>query len=59
MILHVPHGAVPEAAAVQPEVGGLPVVALGDGRVIDAAKAVSAADGLSCAAIPTTLPGRR
>ena len=33
------------------------MVALGGGRVVDAAKAVAAADGLSCAAVPTTLAG--
>jgi len=55
---HVPAGAVPEAAAaVRQEAGGRPLVALGGGRVIDAAKAVAAADGGSVAAIPTTLSG--
>jgi maleylacetate reductase len=33
------------------------MVALGGGRVIDAAKAIAGADGLRCAAIPTTLAG--
>jgi len=32
-------------------------VALGGGRVIDAAKAIAAVDNLSCAAVPTTLSG--
>ncbi|WP_329537428.1 iron-containing alcohol dehydrogenase (plasmid) [Streptomyces sp. NBC_01450] len=32
-------------------------MALGGGRVIDVAKAISAVDGLRCAAIPTTLSG--
>jgi alcohol dehydrogenase class IV len=57
-VLHVPAGPVPDAAAaVRPDVEGRPVVALGGGRVVDAAKAVAAADGLSCAAVPTTLAG--
>ncbi len=57
-VLLVPPGPVPEAAAaVRAEVGGRPVVALGGGRVIDAAKAIAGADGLRCAAVPTTLSG--
>ena len=57
-VLHVPSGPVPDvAAAVRAGVRGHPVVALGGGRVVDAAKAVAAADGLGCAAIPTTLAG--
>jgi alcohol dehydrogenase class IV len=57
-VLHVPGGAVPEAAAaVRGGVEGRPLVALGGGRVIDSAKAIAGADGLSCAAIPTTLSG--
>ena len=32
-------------------------MALGGGRVIDAAKAIAGADGLRCAAVPTTLSG--
>ena len=56
--LRVPPGGVPEAAAaVRDGVGGRPLVALGGGRVIDAAKAIAGADGLGCAAIPTTLSG--
>lgn len=56
--LRVPAGGVPEAAAaVRDGVGGRPLVALGGGRVIDAAKAIAGADGLGCAAIPTTLSG--
>ena len=39
------------------EVGGRPVVGLGGGRVVDVAKAVTAADGTEAAAIPTTLAG--
>lgn len=56
--LTIPPGGVPEAAAaVRDGVGGRPLVALGGGRVIDAAKAIAGADGLGCAAIPTTLSG--
>jgi alcohol dehydrogenase class IV len=58
VVLQVPSGGVPEAAAaVRGEVGGRPVVALGGGRVVDAAKAIGGADGLAVAAIPTTLSG--
>lgn len=54
----VPPGGVPEAAAaVRDGIGGRPLVALGGGRVIDAAKAIAGADRLACAAIPTTLSG--
>jgi alcohol dehydrogenase class IV len=54
----VPSGGVPDAAAaVRDEVGGRPIVALGGGRVIDSAKAISGADDLPVAAIPTTLSG--
>jgi maleylacetate reductase len=57
-VLHIPHGSVPEAAAaVRQGVEGRPLVALGGGRVIDSTKAISGADGLRCAAIPTTLSG--
>lgn len=57
-VLHVPAGPVPEcAAAVRDRVRGRPLVALGGGRVVDAAKAIAAADGLKAAAIPTTLAG--
>ena len=57
-VLNVPPGPVPEAAAaVRPRVGGRDVVGLGGGRVIDSAKAIAGADGLRCAAIPTTLSG--
>ena len=56
--LLVPPGGVPEAAgAVREQVGGRPLVALGGGRVIDAAKGIAGADGLSVAAVPTTLSG--
>jgi len=58
VVLNVPHGPVPEAAAaVREAVAGRPMVALGGGRVIDAAKAIAGVDGLRCAAIPTTLAG--
>ena len=57
-VLEVPGGRVPEAAAaVRGEVAGRPLVAFGGGRVIDSAKAIAAADGLRCAAVPTTLSG--
>lgn len=57
-VLHVPPGGVPEAAAaVRGGVGGRPLVALGGGRVIDAAKAIGGADDLPVAAIATTLSG--
>ena len=58
VVLEVPPGGVPDAAgAVRGEVGARPLVALGGGRAIDAAKAIAAVDGLRCAAIPTTLSG--
>lgn len=57
-VLHVPGGAVPDAAAaVRDGVGGRPLVALGGGRVIDAAKGIAGADSLPIAAVPTTLSG--
>ncbi|HEX2162095.1 MAG TPA: iron-containing alcohol dehydrogenase [Thermoleophilaceae bacterium] len=57
-VLHVPVGSVPDiAAAVLPDVGDRPVVALGGGRVVDAAKAVAGVERLPCAAVPTTLAG--
>ena len=57
-VAHVPSGPVPEAAAsVREAVDGNPLVAFGGGRVIDAAKAIAGADGLSVAAVPTTLSG--
>lgn len=57
-LLDVPRGGVPDAAAaVRDAVAGRQLVALGGGRVIDAAKAIAAADGLRCAAVPTTLSG--
>ena len=58
VVLHVPSGGVPDAAAaVRGEGGGRPLVALGGGRVVDSAKAIGGADGLEVAAIPTTLSG--
>jgi maleylacetate reductase len=57
-VAHVPPGPVPEAAAaVREEVRRKPLVALGGGRVIDAAKAIGGADGPAVAAVPTTLSG--
>ena len=57
-VLHVPDGPVPEAAAaVRERLKPAPLVALGGGRVIDAAKGIAGADGLSVAAVPTTLSG--
>jgi alcohol dehydrogenase class IV len=57
-VLHVPAGPVPDAAAaVRDGVRGHPTVALGGGRVVDVAKAIAGADGLTCAAVPTTLAG--
>ena len=58
VVLHVPPGGVPDAAAaVRAGVGGRPIAALGGGRVVDAAKAIGGADGLPVAAIATTLSG--
>ena len=61
-VIQVPPGPVPEAAsAAEPLVlgagHGLPLVALGGGHVIDAAKALASAHDLDVAAIPTTLSG--
>jgi alcohol dehydrogenase class IV len=54
----VPGGSVPDAAAaVRSGVEGRSLVAIGGGRVIDAAKAIGGADGLPVAAVPTTLSG--
>ncbi len=58
VVLIVPHGGVPEAAAaVRRQAGDRPLVALGGGRVIDAAKAIGGADALPVTAVPTTLSG--
>ena len=57
-VAHVPSGPVPDAAAsVRDEVSGMPLVAMGGGRVIDSAKAIAGADGAAVAAVPTTLSG--
>jgi len=59
VVLLVPPGQVPvAAAAVRTAVEGRQLVALGGGRVIDSAKAIAGADGLKCAAVPTTLSGK-
>lgn len=51
-------GGVPElAAALAQDVGELPIVAVGGGRVIDTAKAIASTTGAKVAAIPTTLSG--
>lgn len=56
--MRVPPGPVANAsAAVRDAAGERPLVALGGGRVIDAAKAIGAVDGQRVAAIPTTLAG--
>jgi len=56
--LHVPPGLVDElSAALLPEAGERPLVALGGGRVIDTAKAIGGVTGAPVAAIPTTLSG--
>lgn len=58
VVLHVPPGGVPEAAAaVRGDVGGRPLVALGGGRVVDSAKAIGGADELPVATVATTLSG--
>jgi maleylacetate reductase len=57
-VVYVRPGPVPDAAAaVRDDVRGSPLVAFGGGRVIDAAKAIAGAEGLSVAAVPTTLSG--
>jgi alcohol dehydrogenase class IV len=56
--LDVPDGLVDEiSAALLPEAGERPIVALGGGRVIDTAKALGGVTGAPVAAIPTTLSG--
>jgi len=55
---HVPPGPVNEVAArLIREAGDDPLVALGGGRVIDAAKAIAAVRESRVAALPTTLSG--
>jgi alcohol dehydrogenase class IV len=58
-VLRVPAGRVDEISAqLLGETGDRPLVGLGGGRVIDAAKAIAGArDGGRCAAVPTTLSG--
>ncbi len=58
-VLRVPAGKVDEvSAALLGELpSGLPLVALGGGRVVDSAKALAGAAGVRCAAVPTTLSG--
>jgi alcohol dehydrogenase class IV len=59
-VVPVAHGQVPDVAlAAEGDLPSepLPLVALGGGRVIDAAKALAAARDLPCAAVPTTLSG--
>lgn len=54
----VPSGSVPDvASAVRGAVAGRDLVALGGGRVVDAAKAIAGSDGGRVVAIPTTLAG--
>lgn len=54
----VPSGQVPDVAeAILEDVGSDRLVALGGGRVVDAAKAIAAARGGEVAAIPSTLSG--
>jgi maleylacetate reductase len=54
----VPPGQIPEAAATLLERAKAPqLVALGGGRVVDAAKAVASVSGARVSAIPTTLSG--
>src|SRR5215210_3396751 len=56
--LRVPPGLVDElSAALLPDAGERPLLALGGGRVIDTAKAIGGATGAPVAAIPTTLSG--
>ncbi len=58
-VVHVPAGKVDEVSAVLlgELSAGLPLVALGGGRVVDTAKALAGATGVRCAALPTTLSG--
>jgi maleylacetate reductase len=57
-VVLVPPGKVDEVSAgLLDEVGKGPLVALGGGRAIDTAKAISGALGMPCAGVPTTLSG--
>jgi alcohol dehydrogenase class IV len=57
-VIAVPPGRVDEISAqLLEEAGERPLVALGGGRVIDTAKAITGARGGEVAAIPTTLSG--
>lgn len=57
-VVHVPPGRVDElSAALLDEAGGVPLVALGGGRVVDTAKAVAATTGQRVATLATTLSG--
>ena len=57
-VVEVPPGQVPDiAAAIRGRLERRALVALGGGRVVDVAKAIAAADGLACAAVPTTMSG--
>jgi alcohol dehydrogenase class IV len=58
-VVHVPPGKVDEiSASLLGDVhDGSSLVALGGGRVVDTAKALSGATGVRCAAVPTTLSG--
>jgi alcohol dehydrogenase class IV len=57
-VVHAGRGLVADVAATAlDQVGTRPLVALGGGRVIDAAKAIAAFRGETVAAIPTTLSG--
>jgi maleylacetate reductase len=56
--LEVPLGFVDQiSAALLPDAGERPLVALGGGRVVDTAKAIGGVTGAPVAAIPTTLSG--
>jgi alcohol dehydrogenase class IV len=59
VVVDVPAGSVDAVAHdLRGQVGGLPLVALGGGRVIDTAKAIAAAEAISTVvAIPTSLSG--
>lgn len=52
-----PGGVAELAAGLSESVGGLPIVAIGGGRVLDTAKAIASTTGVDVAAIPTTLSG--